>query len=101
MDNIYSFENIIDHKHYTIGTIDNLLCIQEDDAAPGAACKHWIKCVHDYEYCYKIQKTQIRAKNGAAGIVDFVKDCYKNDILQSAVNKIIQAVITGAVKPAR
>ena len=101
MENVYSFYNIIDHKHYTVGSIDNLLCVQEDDAAPGTPCKHWIKCVSDYKFCYKVQKTQIRAINGASGLVDFIKECYKNDILQCAVNIIIQAVIKGEVKPAR
>jgi len=96
--NTYTFTNIMDHKQYTVAARDNVFILQDDTTPAGLPCKHCIKVKPDHEFCYKIQKTQIKANGGAAGLVDFIRECYEKKILESAVNKIIQAIMSGAVK---
>lgn len=42
------------------------------------------KVKNDSEYVYKIQKTQIKAKNGALGIVKHFYECLENDFAVNA-----------------
>ena len=100
----YTFTNIFDKKSYTVAASDDnkLFCLQDNEAAAGAKCKYWIKVKEDHErkYTYKIQKTQIRAINGAAGLVDFIEWAYTDNICECGVNIIIKAILEGKVKEA-
>lgn len=96
----YTFTNIFDKRSYTVAANNNLFCLQDNTAAAGTKCKYWIKTKPDSEYVYKIQKTQIKAKGSAAGLVDFIKECYEKDFCQCSVNNIIKAILEGQVKEA-
>lgn len=99
---LFTFTNIIDKRSYTVAASDNntLFCLQDNDAPAGAKCKYWIKVKDDSKFTYKVQKTQIRAKDGAAGLVDFIQEAYTSNIMESLVNAIINAILTGSVKEA-
>lgn len=100
MKEIYKFKNMFDDKNYTIGWDNDLFCVQCDDIPIGKPCKFWVKVKPDKEFTYKIQKTQIKAKGGAAGLFEFFKWCYREEILESAANIIIKNIISGNVKSA-
>lgn len=102
MENIFTFYNILDKKHYTVASHGDLLCLQEDDAAPGSPCKHFVKVVPDYEYTYKVQKTQIKASGGVEGLINFMKESDKLDgLFICGINQIIQKILSGEVKAAK
>jgi len=96
----YTFTNIFDNKSYTVAAVNNLFCLQDNTVKPGEKCKYWIKVKPDNKYTYSIQKTQIKAINGAEGLIDFVEDAYTNGILETGVNTIIKAILSGTVKEA-
>jgi len=98
----YTFTNIFDKKSYTVAASDDnrLFCLQDNEAAAGAKCKYWIKVKEDHEFTYKIQKTQIKANNGAAGLVDFIQEAYTLNYCECGVNIIIKAILEGKVKEA-
>ena len=95
----YTFVNIFDKKQYTITYIGNKFCLCDDTTPAGLPCKTWIKVKPDHEFTFCIQKTQIKAKDGAKGLYDFIKECYQTNILETAVNKIINSIQTGYIKP--
>ena len=99
MEKTYSFKTYKGHK-YTVAYIDDLFCLQDDEAAAGQKCKYFVKVEPDHNYTYKVLKTKIKAKDGAAGLFDFIRECYEIDILQCAVEVIIEKIITGYVKAA-
>ena len=96
----YTFTNIFDKKSYTVCAIDNYFCLQDNTIPAGQKCKTWVKVKPDNKYTYCIQKTQIKAKDGAAGLVDFCKDAYTNGLFETGVNIIIKAILSGKVKEA-
>ena len=59
---------------YRIQAAGGLLIIQKDDQPQRA-----YKCVLDYEHTYKIQKTQIKAQGGAAGLLEHFRQCVLQD----------------------
>ena len=48
---------------------DKIFCIFADGR------KHFYKVVSDDEFVYKIQKTQVRAIDGARGLLEFCRRC--------------------------
>lgn len=97
--NAYSFTSYTGHR-WTIGYTGSRFVLQDDDAAPGTKCKYWVKVEPDHSYTFKIMKTKIKAKDGAAGLFDYIKECYTLDIMECMVEKIIDKIITGYVKAA-
>lgn len=97
---MYSFKSYTGHN-WTVAHSNNIFILQDDDATPGTKCKYCVKVEPDYSFTFKIMKTKIKAIGGAAGLCDFVKDCYTTDILQCAVEKIINAITTGYIKEAK
>lgn len=68
------FEFTYKNHHYQLQAAAGLLIIQKD-AQPRRA----YKCVSDYEYTYKIQKTQLKAQGGAAGFLQHCRQCVENN----------------------
>jgi len=69
----------------------NLLMIQKDNA------KHFYKVVGDFEYTYKIQKTQIKAQGGLNGLYKHFQDCIEHDFAVACwvinpINQILKNV---------
>ena len=53
--------------------------------------KKVLKVVPDWEYAYKLQKTQIRAQGGAEGLYNFIRDnCHKTDLFYCMIEKLIE-----------
>lgn len=58
--------------------------------------KKTVKVVDDLEYCYKLQKTQIRARDGASGLYDFLRretengkqSCFARRIVEYAMDEM-------------
>ena len=98
----YTFTNILDKKSYTVAASDDnrLFCLQDNEAAAGSKCKYWIKVKDDHKYTYNVQKTQIKANNGAAGLVNFIEETYSTHLFECSVNAIIKAILEGKVKEA-
>lgn len=63
-----------DGKQYIVGYIGNKLCIEKTNE-DNSFIRNWYKVVDDSEYSYKIQRTQIRAINGAKGLFKHFKRC--------------------------
>lgn len=77
----------------------NLIGIErEKDTSENDPPRRWpgfekkiIKVIPDYEYCYKLQKTQIRAQGGAEGLYNFIRDnCHKTDLFYCRIEKLIE-----------
>ena len=69
----------------------NTLMIQKDNT------KHFYKVVDDFEYTYKIQKTQIKAQGGSNGLYKHFQDCIEHDFaivcwVINPINQIFQTV---------
>lgn len=62
------------------------LMIQKDNA------KHFYKVTNDFEYTYKIQKTQIKAQGGLNGLYKHFQDCIEHDfaVIAWVINPINQ-----------
>lgn len=52
--------------------------------------KKVLKVVPDWEYAYKLQKTQIRAREGAAGLYKFIQDETKDGAQSCFVRRIVE-----------
>lgn len=52
--------------------------------------KKILKVVPDFEYCYKLQKTQIRARGGAEGLYNFIKKETESDPVSFFARKIVE-----------
>ena len=98
----YTFTNIFDKKSYTVAASNDnrLFCLQDNEVPAGTKCKYWIKVKEDRKYTYQIQKTQIKAKDGAAGLVNFIQEAYTLNYCECGVNIIIKAILEGKVKEA-
>lgn len=57
----------------SVGYSGNALIICDNNAPRGSVCKHYYKVVDDPEFVYKILKTRIKAKGGAAGLYAFME----------------------------
>lgn len=97
--NRFTFTTYTGHS-YTIAYIDNKFCLQDDEAPAGTRCNYWINVKPDYGYTYKIMKTMIKASNGAAGLYDFIRECYTQHIMECHVDRIIEAITAGYIRPA-
>lgn len=73
-----------------VAALPGVLIIQEDLPGGGFIKKN-IKVIDTPEYTYKIQKTQISAAGGAAGLYKFLSDCYKNNFMVCVADKILTA----------
>jgi hypothetical protein len=52
-----------------------------------------VKVVDDYDYTFKLLKTQIKARGGASGLVEFIDRCLSEDLGVCWVHKIIDWII--------
>lgn len=76
----------------------NLIAIQrEKDTSENDPPRRWpgfekkiIKVIPDFEYCYKLQKTQIRARGGAEGLYNFIKKETERDPVSFFARKIVE-----------
>lgn len=79
---------------------------REKNTAENDPPKRWpdvekkiIKVVNDSEYCYKLQKTQIRAIDGATGLYNFLKretehegqSCFLRRVVEYAMDEMREA----------
>lgn len=96
----FTFTNIFDKKSYTVAAINDNFILCDDNAPAGQKCKYTVKVKPDNEYTFKVQKTQIKAINGAEGLVNYIERCYKDGIMECYVNTIIDVILTGKVKEA-
>ena len=78
---------------------NNIIVIMKYDKATKKAIVHSYRVKTDthFEYTYRIQKTQIKAIGGAAGLMKHFADCINNDFAIQAwfiapVEKILQTV---------
>lgn len=53
------------------------------------------KIVEDYDYTFKIQKTQIKAMNGAKGLFDRINKSFTEQFMESTFRGLIKKVIEG------
>ena len=53
------------------------------------------KIVEDYDYVFKIQKTQIKAMNGAKGLFDRINKSFTEQFMESTFRNMIKKVVTG------
>lgn len=53
------------------------------------------KIVEDYDYVFKIQKTQIKAMNGAKGLFDRINKSFNEQFMESTFRNMIKKVVTG------
>ena len=53
------------------------------------------KIVEDYDYVFKIQKTQIKAMNGAKGLFDRINKSFIEQFMESTFRNMIKKVVTG------
>lgn len=74
----YSFRSFFDHP---------LLLIIEKNGI-----KHYFKVVPDSAWAYSVQKTQIRASGGAAGLARLFADPEWRDHMVNLINKILNHV---------
>lgn len=98
---LYSFTAFFNKHDYTITYQGNKFCIQDNDAEPGTPCKIWVNVEPDEGYTFKVLKTKIKASGGARGLFSFITDAYKNNIMTTYADAIINKIITGYVKPAK
>ena len=56
-----------------------------------------IKIIDDSDYVFKLQKTQIRARGGAAGLFTFIDDCLSEKFGESWAWKIIDYVLKESI----
>lgn len=52
-----------------------------------------VKIVNDLEFTYKLQKTQIKAKNAAPGLFKFIDDCLYNHFMECSAWKILDYIM--------
>ena len=96
---IYSFIAFFNKHEYTITYKNDLFCIQDNDTEPGTPCKYWVRVEHDAGYTFKVLKTKIKASGGARGLFSFIADAYKNNIMTTYADAIIDKIVGGYVKP--
>lgn len=53
------------------------------------------KIVEDMDYVFKIQKTQIKAINGAKGLFDRVNEAFTEQFMESTFRNMIKKVVEG------
>ena len=53
------------------------------------------KVVDDMDYVFKIQKTQIKAINGAKGLFDRVNEAFTEQFMESTFRNMIKKVVEG------
>ena len=53
------------------------------------------KIVEDFDYVFKIQKTQIKAMNGAKGLFDRINKSFNEQFMESTFRNMIKKVVTG------
>lgn len=87
------FNVIIDGNQYTIAAAKNYLIIQNDSAPAGDPCKKIIKVKEEPGTTYKLQKTQIKATGGAAGLYLFLEECYKSHFMECLADKVLKHAI--------
>lgn len=95
---IYRFVSFRNGHSYTITYQNNLFCVQDDDAEPGKPCKTWVKVEPSSEYTFKVMKTKIKAADGARGLFSFIADAYRDNIMTTYADTIIDKIMTGYVK---
>lgn len=81
---------------YTVTAHGNLLGI-EKTYPDNSFIRRWYKVVDDYEFTYKIQKTQIRAARGANGLLEHFEWCIEKNFaigcwVVDALNNILDNV---------
>ena len=81
-------------KEYITDTDKNMFILQDCENIT----KYWIKVEPSHEFVFKVMKTKIKAMNGAQGLEDFIKECYKEHILETRVDCIINAIKSGYIK---
>lgn len=52
-----------------------------------------VKVVNSYEYAYKLQKGQIKAKGGATGLYNFIDDCLSEGFGEVMAYKVLDHII--------
>lgn len=75
-------------KFTFMAATENIFIIQET-FSDGSFTKKNIKIVDDPEYVYKIQKTHIKARGAAAGLYDYIVNCFENDFCASIATNIL------------
>lgn len=53
------------------------------------------KIVEDFDYVFKIQKTQIKAMNGAKGLFDRINKSFNEQFMESTFRNMIKKVVIG------
>ena len=53
------------------------------------------KVVDNFDYVFKIQKTQIKAMNGAKGLFDRVNEAFTEQFMESTFRNMIKKVVDG------
>lgn len=53
------------------------------------------KIVEDYDYVFKIQKTQIKAMDGAKGLFDRINKSFNEQFMESTFRNMIKKVVIG------
>ena len=53
------------------------------------------KIVEDYDYVFKIQKTQIKAMNGSKGLFDRINKSFTEQFMESTFRGLIKKVVIG------
>ena len=77
-------------KIYTIAIYpgdNNVITVSRDGIAKT------VKVVNDLEFTYKLQKTQVKAKNAAYGLYKFIDDCLYNHFMECSAWKILDYII--------
>ncbi len=72
----------------TFKAIRNVLLVQVD-YPDGSFTKKCVKVDPDNEFTFKIMKTKIKAVDGAAGLYNFLVNCYEKNFMVCNANKVL------------
>lgn len=88
--NIYYSATTADNRKISFTNIGNNTLLLQEDFENGTFRKKAIKISESVEFCYQIQKTQIKARDGAKGLYSYLVNCYENRFCEGLADKVLR-----------
>ena len=70
-------------------SVDNYRLLLQEDYPDGTFYKKVVKVTNSSDFVYKLQKTQIKARDGAEGLYKYLVNCYENKFCECLADKVL------------
>lgn len=85
-------KDYIEYKNYACTIIKKNYLLLQTTAEDGTFTKKTVKIESDPEYTFKLMKTKIKARDGAAGLYEFIDRCVRDNFCVVYIDKIFNYI---------